>query len=168
MGRHHLLSPRPGWAPGGARGPGCGRPGRGGGLGGGAGGRCDGDPGLHCRHLSHQHRTSRLGTFLLVSLETLRRVRDPLPPRLPELLAAASQEPGGQRLLRGGTGPGHTAVVNLQVLGGGGARVSELRAADVDGTGVEAVTSEERRLLRSVSDEFGQVNESGEICVALN
>ena len=58
--------------------------------------------------------------------------------------------------------------MNLQVLRGGGAGVAELGGADVDGAGVEAIASEEERLLRSVSDEFGQVDERGKKCVALN
>ena len=58
--------------------------------------------------------------------------------------------------------------MDLQVLRGGGAGVPELGGADVDGAGVEAVTSEDKKLLRSVPDEFRQVNESGKKCVALN
>ena len=58
--------------------------------------------------------------------------------------------------------------MDLEVFRGGGTRVAELGGADVDGAGVEAVTSEDKKLLRSVPDEFRQVNESGKKCVALN
>ena len=58
--------------------------------------------------------------------------------------------------------------MNLQVLRGGGAGVAELGGADVDGAGVVAVTSEDKKLLRSVTDEFRQGNENGKKCVARN
>ena len=79
-----------------AGGPWCGGPGGGGGgLGAGAGGSRDGDPGLHCGQLGQQSGPASLSPALLLSLESLRRVRDSLPAGLPQLLTAAGQEPGG-------------------------------------------------------------------------